>query len=184
MEDHLGVQIYDSDSYEKEQFPYDSIQAGVNLGIEFYLAWQAGPLLMEPWDEQSALEALRWAVDFIGANDPTASRQSCGASGSGKGSLPFLLATLKSRAADLARAIGTNRFFFQRADGTRIAVDLDGKPHFDKSTGTTIDTPHVHEYERHANPNDPTRVKYKKRLTRPATESDLRIVRRLARGRP
>ena len=51
-------------------------------------------------------------------------------------------------------------------------IDLTGKAHFDKASGESIPTPHVHERQIHNSPTGQTNVGAK--TTRPATATDIR----------
>ena len=54
-------------------------------------------------------------------------------------------------------------------------IDLTGKAHFDKPTGTSIETPHVHEQQIHTSPSGQTNLGSK--TTRPATGADVQRAR-------
>ena len=54
-----------------------------------------------------------------------------------------------------------------------------GKGHFDKASGKRIDTPHVHEAKTHTGPSG--RSSLGPKTTRPATKSDIRTARELAK---
>ncbi|MBB5629253.1 polymorphic toxin-type HINT domain-containing protein [Sphaerisporangium krabiense] len=75
----------------------------------------------------------------------------------------------------LADRWGKNRVTVQSGD-VRYAVDLRGRSHFDKKTGTYIDTPHVKIYRYHRGPNG--RGGWQAEDTRAATWADLRMVRK------
>ncbi len=56
-------------------------------------------------------------------------------------------------------------------------VDLTGKAHFDKATGTIIETPHVHEQQIHTSPGGQTNLGAI--TTRPATSADIQKARQI-----
>ncbi|MCG8555110.1 MAG: hypothetical protein MJD61_07460, partial [Proteobacteria bacterium] len=86
--------------------------------------------------------------------------------------------TARQMADDLAAQIGRHRVG-GRTGSSRVDIDLKGKGHFDKATGQRIDTPHVHESRLHTGPNG--RSSLGPKSTRPATKSDIRTARELAR---
>jgi hypothetical protein len=83
--------------------------------------------------------------------------------------------TISGRAESISNKIGKNSVTIDYGSG-RMRVDLKGKSHFDKSTQTYIQTPHVVEYQKNINPNNPNQADFSKGFTRPATHSDLRII--------
>ncbi|MFY4691558.1 hypothetical protein ACOTVD_11070 [Campylobacter jejuni] len=54
--------------------------------------------------------------------------------------------------------------------------DLDGKPHYEKTSKKIIDTPHKIEYAKHINPQDPTKYRMSQGLVDPISHKDLDIV--------
>jgi hypothetical protein len=63
------------------------------------------------------------------------------------------------------------------------AQDLTGKANVDKPSGTTIETPHVHEHQIHTSPDGKTNLGTK--TTRPATSADVQKAREiLTKGKP
>ncbi len=81
-------------------------------------------------------------------------------------------------ADDLAGEVGKHRVGGRTGSG-RVDVDLKGKGHFDKASGKRIDTPHVHEAKTHTGPSG--RSSLGPKTTRPATKSDIRTARELAK---
>jgi hypothetical protein len=65
----------------------------------------------------------------------------------------------------------------------RSSVDLEGKAHFEKTLGRSVDAPHVKFETRHVGPDG--RVSYTSGPVREATHADLRLIARVLaeRGR-
>ncbi|MGE0719453.1 MAG: hypothetical protein AB7P02_28685 [Alphaproteobacteria bacterium] len=91
--------------------------------------------------------------------------------------------SVANQAAELSRAAGRNSITVHRSGGVATRYDLQGRPHFDKRSATTIRTPHVHHQTPRINIapsgifNNPTTT------TRPMTQSDIRTVRRVLEQR-
>jgi hypothetical protein len=83
-------------------------------------------------------------------------------------------ASLCDRAAKLAGKLGRNRVFIRGAEGKVYAYDLAGKAHFDKSTRTWINTPHVKVGQTHVGPDGKSSTTWGR--TRSMTEADFRTV--------
>lgn len=83
-------------------------------------------------------------------------------------------------ASELSNQIGKNSVSY-RTPNKVGHIDLQGKPHFDKATGTRISTPHVQERTIHRSPNGRTNVG--RQTTRPATKQDVRTARKLVKRR-
>ncbi len=83
----------------------------------------------------------------------------------------------KEMAEDLANELNKNRVSI-RTGGKQSDIDLRGKAHFDKPSGTTVDTPHVHEAKINTGPKGETNLSNK--TTREATTQDIRIARKAA----
>ena len=84
---------------------------------------------------------------------------------------------IKDAADDLSKVVGKNRITIQ-TPSREMNYDLAGKPHFDKKTGKTIDTPHVQERVFSRGPNGKINVDESKSITRPLTFQDIRIIKR------
>ena len=86
------------------------------------------------------------------------------------------------KASELRALAGRNRVSIDTPSG-RLTVDLEGKSHFDKTLGRSVDTPHVKFETRHVGPDG--RVSYTSGSVREATQADLRLVGRVLaeRGR-
>ena len=89
-------------------------------------------------------------------------------------------ACVKRAAADLAKKNGKNRVSVRTAN-TQIDIDLQGKGHFDKPSGTMIETPHVHVSEIHVGAGG---TSLSNKTTRPATMADIRMARAIMERRP
>jgi hypothetical protein len=86
------------------------------------------------------------------------------------------------KAAELRAIAGRNRVSIETPNG-RLSVDLEGKPHFEKTLGRYVDTPQVKFETRHIGPDG--RVSYTSGPVREATQADLRLIARVLseRGR-
>ncbi len=86
--------------------------------------------------------------------------------------------TTQESASELANQLGRNRVSGRTAGGKQVDIDLQGKGHFDKASGQTINTPHVHEADINIGPNGHANLSNK--TTRPATAQDVRNAKRLS----
>jgi RHS repeat-associated protein len=84
--------------------------------------------------------------------------------------------TASDMANDLAGRIGKNSVPFE-TPGQKGRIDLQGKGHFDKATGQTIETPHVQTRPKHVGPQG--KVNTGPETTRPATKGDIRTAEKL-----
>jgi RHS repeat-associated protein len=98
------------------------------------------------------------------------SQQSSGSSQQGTSKTPTEMAN------DLSKQTGKNRAI-ANTPNKQVRIDLNGKPHFDKSTKTNIPTPHVHESKINRGPNG--QVSTSNKTTRPATKADIRVARKI-----
>ena len=89
--------------------------------------------------------------------------------------------TVSEMAGEVAALAGKNRVSARTAGSRQVDIDLQGKSHFDKSSGQKIETPHVHEAKLNAGPNGKTNLSH--RTTRPATREDVRVARKLLEHR-
>jgi hypothetical protein len=83
-------------------------------------------------------------------------------------------------ASDLSKEAGTNSVPYQ-TPSVSGHIDLTGKAHFDKATGTTIPTPHVQERPKSVGPNG--KVNVGEQTTRAATKQDIRTARKLLKNK-
>jgi len=95
---------------------------------------------------------------------------------SGSGSQQGTSKTPTEMANDLSKQTGKNRAI-ANTPNKNVRIDLNGKPHFDKATKTSIPTPHVHESKINRGPNGQTSLSNK--TTRAATKADIRLARRI-----
>ena len=79
-------------------------------------------------------------------------------------------------ADELSQQSGKSSVTAQTPD-SKVRIDLTGKSHFDKATGTKIATPHVQTSRLNRGPNG--RVNTSGATTRAATKQDIRTARRL-----
>ncbi|WP_423605672.1 RHS repeat-associated core domain-containing protein [Sphingomonas sp. MS122] len=91
-------------------------------------------------------------------------------------SVPSRALTVEEAGAKLAQQIGKNRVSVMTPSG-RMQIDLAGKPHFEKSLGQEIPTPHVKFQELNVAPNGRTNLS--PGTTRPATMQDIRTARKI-----
>jgi hypothetical protein len=86
------------------------------------------------------------------------------------------------KASELRALAGRNRVSIETPTW-RLSFGLEGKSHFEKTLGRSVDTPHVKFDTRHVGPDG--RVSYTSGPVREATHADLRIVARVLaeRGR-
>jgi RHS repeat-associated protein len=84
--------------------------------------------------------------------------------------------TVEQMAGDLSKEAGTNSVGFTTGS-TKGRIDLAGDAHFDKTTQTSVPTPHVQTYQKNVGPNG--KVSYSRNPVRPATKADIRTARRL-----
>jgi RHS repeat-associated protein len=95
---------------------------------------------------------------------------------SGGGSQQGTSKTPAEMANDLSKQTGKNRAV-ANTPNKQVRIDLNGKPHFDKSTKTSIPTPHVHESKINRSPNG--KVNLSNKTTRAATKEDIRLARKI-----
>ena len=86
--------------------------------------------------------------------------------------------TVAEAGADLAKDLGRNRVSARTAGGKQIDIDLAGRGHFDKATGTMIETPHVQTSNLNVGPNG--RVSASNTTHRSATMDDIRTARKIS----
>jgi RHS repeat-associated protein len=103
-------------------------------------------------------------------------QSSGGSQQSGSGSQQGASKTPTEMANDLSKQTGKNRAI-ANTPNKNVRIDLNGKPHFDKATKTSIPTPHVHESKINRGPNGQTSTSNK--TTRAATKADIRLARRI-----
>lgn len=89
---------------------------------------------------------------------------------------------MADKATELRAIAGGNRVSIETSSG-RMSVDLEGKAHFEKTLGRSVDAPHVKFETRHVGPDG--RVSYTSGPVREATHADLRLIARVLaeRGR-
>ena len=80
-------------------------------------------------------------------------------------------------AGNLSTVVGKNRITIQ-TPSKEMNYDLVGKPHFDKKTGKSVDTPHVHEKVLASGPNGKINIDGSQSITRQLTFQDIRIIKR------
>ena len=85
--------------------------------------------------------------------------------------------TAKEMGSELAGQAGRHRVSAQTAGGKQIDIDLAGKRHYDKPSGTWIETPHVHESQINVGPAG--QISTSGKTTRPATKADIRTARKI-----
>jgi hypothetical protein len=93
---------------------------------------------------------------------------------------PARVLTTEQAAANLAQKIEKNRVSVMTPSG-RVQIDLAGKPHFEKSLGQEISTPHVKFQELNMGPTGRTNLS--PGTTRPATMQDIRTAREIIERR-
>ncbi|MBZ7954727.1 hypothetical protein H2278_07825 [Campylobacter sp. W0018] len=88
-----------------------------------------------------------------------------------------IILNIKQRAAKIKNTLngGYNSVSIKTKDKL-TRYDLDGKPHYEKTSKKIIDTPHKIEYTKHINPQDPTKYRMSQGLVEPISHKDLDIV--------
>ncbi|MGH2268232.1 hypothetical protein, partial [Campylobacter taeniopygiae] len=88
-----------------------------------------------------------------------------------------IILNIKQRAAEIKNTLngGYNSVSIKTKDKL-TRYDLDGKPHYEKTSKKIIDTPHKIEYTKHINPQDPTKYRMSQGLVEPISHKDLDIV--------
>lgn len=94
--------------------------------------------------------------------------------------MPSRVLTVEEAGANLAQQIGKNRVSVMTPSG-RMQIDLAGKPHFEKSIGKEIATPHVKFQELNTAPNGRTNLS--PGTARPGTMDDIRTARQIMERR-
>ncbi|MCR6577780.1 hypothetical protein, partial [Campylobacter insulaenigrae] len=84
---------------------------------------------------------------------------------------------IKQRAIEIKNTLnrGYNSVSIETKDKL-TRYDLDGKPHYEKTSKRLIDTPHKVEYTKHINPQDPTKYRMSKGIVEPISHKDLDII--------
>jgi RHS repeat-associated protein len=95
-------------------------------------------------------------------------------------SIPSSTLTVEEAGAELAQQIGKNRVSVMTSSG-RMQIDLAGKPHFEKSLGQEIPTPHVKFQNLNVAPNGRTNLS--PGTVRPATMNDIRTAQKIINRR-
>ncbi|EPV5507856.1 hypothetical protein ACV7FS_001847, partial [Campylobacter jejuni] len=88
-----------------------------------------------------------------------------------------IILNIKQRAMEIKNTLngGYNSVSIKTKDKL-TRYDLDGKPHYEKTSKKIIDTPHKIEYTKHINPQDPTKYRMSQGLVEPISHKDLDIV--------
>ncbi|ELF2321183.1 hypothetical protein RBO56_001633 [Campylobacter lari] len=88
-----------------------------------------------------------------------------------------IILNIKQRAMEIKNTLngGHNSVSIKTKDKL-TRYDLDGKPHYEKTSKRIIDTPHKIEYTKHINPQDPTKYRMSQGLVEPISHKDLDIV--------